>query len=40
MTAKYWGEEKEPDAIYAVYLRKVKYRPPTDYNGINVYKYV
>lgn len=21
--AKYWGDEKHPDAVYAVYLRKV-----------------
>lgn len=28
MTAKYFGEERHGDAIYSIYLRKVRYVPP------------
>lgn len=33
---KYWGEEKQPDAVYAVFLRKVRYVPPAGYDGAPV----
>lgn len=32
--AKYFGEERFPDAVYAVYLRKVRYVPPQGYDPI------
>ncbi|GMT31790.1 hypothetical protein PFISCL1PPCAC_23087, partial [Pristionchus fissidentatus] len=36
--AKYWGDEKHPDAVYAVYLRKVRYVPPAGYEGVPRYR--
>lgn len=36
MATRYWGDEKHPDAIYAVYLRKVRYVPPQGYEGVPV----
>lgn len=38
MAARYWGDEKHPDAIYAVYLRKVRYVPPQGYEGVPRYR--
>lgn len=37
MAARYWGEEVEEDAIYAVYLRKVRYHAP-NVTGLTVIK--
>lgn len=37
MAARFWGEEVEEDAIYAVYLRKVRYHAPT-VTGLTVRK--
>lgn len=36
MAARYWGEEKEPEAVYAVFLRKVRYRAPNVLAGVTV----
>lgn len=38
--AKYFGEERTPDAVYAVYLRKVRYVPPTGYNSPSPFRSV
>uniref|UniRef100_A0A0N5AZP4 FERM domain-containing protein n=1 Tax=Syphacia muris TaxID=451379 RepID=A0A0N5AZP4_9BILA len=32
--AKYFGEERLPDAVYAVYLRKVRYVPVQGYTPL------
>lgn len=37
--AKFFGEERTPDAVYAVYLRKVRYVAPTGYENVPVSTY-
>ncbi|MFH4977861.1 hypothetical protein AB6A40_004570 [Gnathostoma spinigerum] len=34
--AKFWGEERLNDAVYAVYLRKVRYVPPGGFDGLPI----
>uniref|UniRef100_A0A914L050 N-terminal Ras-GEF domain-containing protein n=1 Tax=Meloidogyne incognita TaxID=6306 RepID=A0A914L050_MELIC len=34
-SSKYWGEEEYPDAIYSVYLKKVRYVSPINDEGIS-----
>uniref|UniRef100_A0A914ZFC8 Ral guanine nucleotide dissociation stimulator-like 1 n=4 Tax=Parascaris univalens TaxID=6257 RepID=A0A914ZFC8_PARUN len=36
--AKFFGEERTPDAVYAVYLRKVRYVAPSGYENIPRYR--
>ncbi|CAD6187376.1 unnamed protein product [Caenorhabditis auriculariae] len=38
MASRYWGDEKHSDAVYAVYLRKVRYVPPQGYEGAPRYR--
>lgn len=40
MTSRYWGEEKHNDAVYGVYLRKVRYVPPQGYEGVPRYRVI
>lgn len=36
MSARLWEEEREKDAIYAVYLKKIRYNSQATTGGINV----
>ncbi|CAD5229626.1 unnamed protein product [Bursaphelenchus okinawaensis] len=36
--SKYWGDEKKPDAVYSVYLKKVRYVPPPGYDNVAHYR--
>uniref|UniRef100_A0A1I8BF67 Ral guanine nucleotide dissociation stimulator-like 1 n=1 Tax=Meloidogyne hapla TaxID=6305 RepID=A0A1I8BF67_MELHA len=36
-SSKYWGEEEYPDAIYSVYLKKVRYVSPNEGISFNIF---
>uniref|UniRef100_A0A914XHU1 Ral guanine nucleotide dissociation stimulator-like 1 n=1 Tax=Plectus sambesii TaxID=2011161 RepID=A0A914XHU1_9BILA len=37
-SAKYWRDERSDDAVYAVYLRKVRYVAPNSCQGVSQYR--